>query len=313
MNKFNIVLLLGFLLIVVSCEEDNLEPVSTQKKAWSSFSEMINSGIDLQSVSKTSTVTSYDLINPRSSVVTFYTDSADFDCSDLPTEDFEQGSDSPGFFPNPLDEFSDNIAFSPGDILPGVSMYSGAEQPNDEDLVFLTPLWGYASKMVGPNILTDSFIISFTAEGITSVSLDIFNFFSDSTPVVVNVFGTSGLLGTTGIPSDQYGVYLGMQSSVPITSITIWSPSDGGEIIDNLAFGTCNMIIDGCDTGVPDYTFEDGDTMLGLIMECAEDAENHGEFVRCVSHLLNEWKKDGLITGDQKETIMDCVGAADLP
>ena len=309
MRKFNIFLFFGLLLIVVSCEKDNLQPASPQNKAWSSFTEMINSGIDLQSLSKTSTVTSYELINPRSSVVTFFTDPADFGCSGLPTEDFEEGPETQMAFLSPLDEFSDNLAFSPGDILPGVSMYCLSYFL----VIIPPPTWGLPSKVVGPNYLPDSLTVTFSDEGVNSVSLNIYDIAGDGTPVVLRVFGMSGLLGTASVPSSEAGVYLGMQSSEPITSILVWSPSGGGELIDNLAFGTCDTIIDGCDTVVPEYTFEDGDTMLGLIMECAADAKNHGQFVSCVSHLLNEWKKDGLITGDQKEMIMDCIGAMDLP
>lgn len=76
---------------------------------------------------------------------------------------------------------------------------------------------------------------------------------------------------------------------------------------------TSTIVLDCCDSGVENYVFDDGDTMMGLIMECAEAAENHGEFVSCVSHLTNEWKKDGLITGYEKELIMSCVGEANIP
>lgn len=80
-----------------------------------------------------------------------------------------------------------------------------------------------------------------------------------------------------------------------------------------LSANTTTIVLDCCDSGVDNYVFDDGDTMMGLIMECAEDAENHGEFVNCVSHLTNEWKKEGLITGYEKELIMSCVGEANIP
>lgn len=41
-------------------------------------------------------------------------------------------------------------------------------------------------------------------------------------------------------------------------------------------------------------------TMSDLIAECADAANNHGEFVSCVSHLTNDWKKEGLISGKEK-------------
>lgn len=76
---------------------------------------------------------------------------------------------------------------------------------------------------------------------------------------------------------------------------------------------TSTIVLDCCDSGVENYVFDDGDTMMGYIMACAEDALNHGEFVSCVAHLTNEWKKEGLITGYEKDLIMSCAGEANIP
>jgi PA domain len=77
------------------------------------------------------------------------------------------------------------------------------------------------------------------------------------------------------------------------------------------------IIIDGCDTGVPNTFFSSGPnagcTISDLIRRCAANAGNHGGFVSCVSHLTNELKKDGLITGSQKGAIMSCAANASLP
>jgi PA domain len=77
------------------------------------------------------------------------------------------------------------------------------------------------------------------------------------------------------------------------------------------------VIIDGCDTGVPNTFFLSGPnagcTISDLIRRCAANAGNHGGFVSCVSHLTNALKKDGLITGNQKGKIMSCAAKAGLP
>jgi hypothetical protein len=77
------------------------------------------------------------------------------------------------------------------------------------------------------------------------------------------------------------------------------------------------VIIDGCDTGVPNTFFSSGPnagcTISDLIRRCAANAGNHGGFVSCVSHLTNELKNDGLITGSQKGAIMSCAANASLP
>jgi hypothetical protein len=71
--------------------------------------------------------------------------------------------------------------------------------------------------------------------------------------------------------------------------------------------------LDGCDSGVANAVFADGKTMMDALLGCAANATNHGDFVSCVADLTNQWKKAGLITGYDKELIMDCAGAANLP
>jgi len=75
---------------------------------------------------------------------------------------------------------------------------------------------------------------------------------------------------------------------------------------------TCTIEIDGCDTGV-DNDNVDGQSMEDLIMDCASNANNHGQFVSCVAQLTNAWKSAGLITGEQKELIMECAAESNLP
>jgi hypothetical protein len=40
---------------------------------------------------------------------------------------------------------------------------------------------------------------------------------------------------------------------------------------------------------------------------------NHGQFVSCVSHMTNDLKKAGTITGQQKGAIQSCAAQADIP
>jgi hypothetical protein len=69
------------------------------------------------------------------------------------------------------------------------------------------------------------------------------------------------------------------------------------------------VVVGSCDSFVPNGLQPDGSTFNDLIAECAIDnPSNHGQFVKCVSHLTNEWKKQGLITGAQKGAIMSCTG-----
>jgi concanavalin A-like lectin/glucanase superfamily protein len=73
------------------------------------------------------------------------------------------------------------------------------------------------------------------------------------------------------------------------------------------------IIIDGCDSGVANTLFPTGCTISDLIMQCADDVNNHGEFVSCVAHLTNKLKTDGTITGQQKGAIQSCAAQANIP
>jgi hypothetical protein len=73
------------------------------------------------------------------------------------------------------------------------------------------------------------------------------------------------------------------------------------------------VVIAGCDSGVPNTVFATGCRISDQIAACAQGATNHGKFVSCVSHLTNDLKKDGIITGAQKGAIQSCAGGAPIP
>ena len=77
--------------------------------------------------------------------------------------------------------------------------------------------------------------------------------------------------------------------------------------------GETNVLVDGCNSGVPNIVVPGGSTISELVAECAEDATNHGQFVNCVSHLTADLKKAGTITGQQKSAIQRCAAQADMP
>jgi len=73
------------------------------------------------------------------------------------------------------------------------------------------------------------------------------------------------------------------------------------------------VVIDGCDSGVPNPLFSDGCTISDNIQNIAEGAQNHGGFVSGVSHYTNDLKKSGIISGSQKGAIQSCAGGASIP
>jgi hypothetical protein len=73
------------------------------------------------------------------------------------------------------------------------------------------------------------------------------------------------------------------------------------------------VVIDGCNSGVPNTFFFSGCTITDLVMNCAPGARNHGAFVSCVAQVTNNLKKSGIISGAQKGAIQSCAAKADIP
>ncbi|MEN8190898.1 MAG: hypothetical protein ABFS19_13715 [Thermodesulfobacteriota bacterium] len=74
---------------------------------------------------------------------------------------------------------------------------------------------------------------------------------------------------------------------------------------------TVEFVIGSVETEGPVAT--DDCTSNEYIQACADDAKNHGQFVRCVSNTLNRLKKEGAITGKEKGELQECAAQADLP
>jgi len=91
--------------------------------------------------------------------------------------------------------------------------------------------------------------------------------------------------------------------------------SDGDGVPDGVdqcigSSRSATVVIDGCDSGVPNTTFATGCRITDQINDCTVGARNHGAFVSCVSHLTNDLKNNGTITGSQKGAIQSCAAHA---
>src|SRR5215210_1610242 len=74
-----------------------------------------------------------------------------------------------------------------------------------------------------------------------------------------------------------------------------------------------NVVIGSCNSGVANTLFANGCTISDQIAQCAASAASHGGFVSCVSQFTNSLKKNGTITGAQKDAIQGCAGGAAIP
>jgi hypothetical protein len=125
-----------------------------------------------------------------------------------------------------------------------------------------------------------------------------------------------GISQSMGLPGSPFPTDVALDSVRLTTAQTGDSDEDGvpddqDECPDSNLSGT--VVINGCNSGVPNTVFPSGCTISDMIVECAENASNHGRFVSCVSHLTNDLKKAGTITGQQKGAIQSCAAQANIP
>jgi len=94
--------------------------------------------------------------------------------------------------------------------------------------------------------------------------------------------------------------------------------SDGDGVGDNgdafpMSNTDPNVVIGDCDSGVANQMLGNGASFNDLLGEAAASASNHGKYVKAVSQLSSQWKKDGLISGKDKGRITSCAARSDIP
>jgi hypothetical protein len=94
--------------------------------------------------------------------------------------------------------------------------------------------------------------------------------------------------------------------------------SDGDGVPDGRDFclgsdPSANVVVGGCDSGVPNSQVTGGCKISDLIEGCADGAHSHGQFVSCVALATNSLKKNGTITNAQKGAIQSCAASAAIP
>lgn len=283
--------------------------------------------------------------------LTFYDDPADFPCSGLPTEDFEEATNTyPQGVWNPLDAATSTSFLPAGSILPGISFSLTRTGPLSPYTSPDLNIWAGSNDIVGHIVLAnhqgETLIIEFTDDNVTVVSMKLLTIFSNQATFTINIYGNSeALLGnTTILGGTPVGTYFGVQSENPIKKITIWGYDyvwDGYEIpgVDDVMFGTCvldtdgdgcndsedavvnsNMeefiVIAGCSKGVPNKMTlgEPCGTMMSDMIDALEVGtyKSHGEFTKLVGQLTETWRNEGLISQEEKELIVLCAAESSI-
>jgi hypothetical protein len=161
----------------------------------------------------------------------------------LSVDTFETGLVAPGgvtVCTGPLSSAAASACFPLGGLLPG-AVYSAMPGPSMVVLGAGFPGVGNTSKVVGPNAFSDTFNVNYS--NANAVGFDVLPGAPGAAPVLISVFSPlSILLGSFNIPGPIGGTFWGVVSDTDLIGrINIQSLPNGGELIDNHAFGIAQI------------------------------------------------------------------------
>jgi len=70
------------------------------------------------------------------------------------------------------------------------------------------------------------------------------------------------------------------------------------------------IVINDCETSVPNTLLENGCTMMDVLNGCMFAAHSHGEMTACAARHANEWRRQGLLSGKDVGRIVHCAGTS---
>jgi hypothetical protein len=167
--------------------------------------------------------------------LTFWTDRTLFDAAfpGLPTEDWS-GTLVPAAGVEsctpPLNAATNDACFATGSVLPGVELDVIINGGGGEYVVLGVGFLGNTVVLVGPNSFTDDLVLNFDP-AVRAMGFDVVNPNGGGFTYNVEIFGTSGSLGTTTVTDGVEGNFWGVDSDDVggITSVVF----DGGGLVDN--------------------------------------------------------------------------------
>lgn len=171
----------------------------------------------------------------------FYNNRGTFmaDFPGLTSEDFSGTSVAAGGIETctpPMNSSSNDVCFSPGAIVDGVSIDVQITTGGGLGVVIAPPALSVTSVAVGPNSFADDMVIDLTAPA-WAFGLDLLC--PLATPTLdITIYGQSGVIGnTTSICGGPPGTFWGVGAGEPITSIEFVSATGDGELASNVLFG----------------------------------------------------------------------------
>ena len=185
---------------------------------------------------------------PAQAVPIIFTDRGTFDgaAPGLIVEDFENTLVAPGAVQvcgPTISSTSNDACFAPGGIVPGISF--GQVGSGTPDMVVLgAGFLGNPSTVIGPNTFQDNLDVMFmVAGGANAIGLDILNVLGFSGDLIIDVFGTGGLIASTTLTFTGGDTqFWGILADEAITQVLFNDMGNGfGELIDNVAFGSVSV------------------------------------------------------------------------
>jgi hypothetical protein len=76
---------------------------------------------------------------------------------------------------------------------------------------------------------------------------------------------------------------------------------------------SANVVIAGCNTGVPNSNLPNACTISDLLSESAENATTQEGYTACVTQVTNDLKRAGVINNKQTAEIQQCAATAQIP
>ena len=195
---------------------------------------------------------------PFGGALTTYADLTSFQASGVMTvlEDFEGGLTGAGAVNTcvpPVNSLSNDPCFTPGDLISGFNI-SATGTGTNQVVALGAGVVGNADVVMGANSFADVTVLTFDATNIQAVAFDLQT--NAAGPVSVRVFDAGGvLIDTLSIVANPS--FVGFTSPVAIGSIELEDDTAGGELFDNLRFGTM-----GPPAIIPTLSF----TSIGLLL-----------------------------------------------
>lgn len=185
-------------------------------------------------------------INAPLGTLTTYADLATFQAAAPAAvfEDFEGGLVAAGGVAvciPPVNSASNDPCFTPGDLITGFDFI--VSTPSNSAVTLGAGFIGNASVVLGAATFTDITIVDFTTP-VDAIAFDVTT--NGPNPITVRAFDASAtVIGTinTAVTAQGALTFVGFSSTTPIARITIADDTGGGELIDNLGFGTLAPLI----------------------------------------------------------------------